>query len=313
MNFKKLKLELFHLRKAHQQYHQLNRYIFTKHFLNRRILRFNGMLERPATVSTLSVHTMLGHQHLLMALWSVASFYATSKSTGKLYLHSDGTLTARDARLLNHFFPSAEIIDPREVLVKYQEKYDRYPRIRDFRKAYQRNFFQTKLIDPFVIAESEMRLFFDIDVLWFRNSEIIEEEIRALCPHSLMMTSADVKEGAHGSFNNNVIFKDGSRLGEGYASYNGGIMLYHRDRMPAEKLADYLDRLDMTRAESWHWVEQAGYASLMENIQKLPTDRYLMKGNVTEQVVARHYTGPRRVEFYLEGLPKVRDLLWRKG
>lgn len=309
MNLKRLKLELFHLRKAHWQYHQLGEYIKNRFFLNKKILHRKEPLERPTTFQNLSIHTMLGHQHLLMALWSLGSFYAVSKSIGKLYLQSDGTLTAYDKSILRKFFPSAELVDPVEVLTKYADKFSHYPAIADFRVKYKKNFFQTKLIDPFVIPESDIRLFFDIDILWFQHSELIEREIRSDNPHSLMMTGTF--GDAEGDVDSNTVyFRDGSKLPREYSSYNGGIMLYHKNNMPAPLLTKYLETLDMTRAESWHWVEQAGYAYTLQNLQKLPVNQFPIKGKVDEGVIARHYTGPRRVEFYTEGLPKAYDLLW---
>lgn len=305
MNLKRLKLELFYLRKASSQNHQEWRYIKNKFFFANKIKKLNKEIEKPLTHDNLSIHTIFGHQHLTMALWSLGSYYAVSKCIGKLYLHSDGTLTDKDKSILNFLFPSAEMVDPRDVLIKYSDNYDQRPRIKEFRVKYKKNFFLTKLVDPLMVSNKDFRLFFDVDVLWFKNSDIIQEEILSKNPHSLMtvgILSAN-------SIENSVYFKDGSKIPRELMAYNGGVMLYHRKNFPIDKLAEYLYSVDMSRPESQHWVEQSGYAVNMENLIELPKNKYVIKGKVTSEVVARHYTSPRRVEFYTEGLPLLRDLI----
>ena len=159
MNFKKLKLEFFHIRKAFREYHQGWSYIYNKFFLSKKIISLGQRLDKPVTHQDLSIHTMLGHQHVIMAIWSLASYFSASQVSGKLYLHSDGTLTARDKSILLKFFPEAEIVDPQEVLVKYAAEYNKYPRLKAFRLKHAENFFQTKLIDPYIISDKPYRFF----------------------------------------------------------------------------------------------------------------------------------------------------------
>ena len=42
------------------------------------------------------------------------------------------------------------------------------------------------------------------------------------------------------------------------------------------------------------------------------SDKYIIKGHITDETVAKHYTGPRRVLFYTEGIPMVKKLIWRQ-
>jgi len=244
-----------------------------------------------------------------MALWSLGSYYAVARDIGRLFIHSDGTLTDNDRKLLVRFFPHATVIDPTQVLARYRDAFDRFPRLKAFRLAHRNNFFLTKLIDPWIVSERDIRLIFDIDVLWYKNSDIISHVLEEDHPHSFMMTGIQKEQGSH-AWINTVYFKDGSSLPPAYTVYNGGIMLYHKDNMPEERLSDYVERVDMTRPESQHWIEQSGYASVMQDLQVLPPEAYTIKGKVGDAVTARHYTGPRRVEFYTEGLPKAREILW---
>ncbi|OGY45187.1 MAG: hypothetical protein A2744_01370 [Candidatus Buchananbacteria bacterium RIFCSPHIGHO2_01_FULL_44_11] len=304
MNFKDIKLEFFHFRKAFLQYHQGWQYIYNKFILAKKIYRLNRVFGEEITHQNLSIHTMLGHKHVVMGLWSLCSFYIAANFSGKLYIHSDGTLTNNDQKILSKFFPQSELVDPGQVLSKYAAEYDQYPPIKKFRLEHKDNFFQTKLIDPYIISTKDIRLFFDVDILWFKNPDLIQNEIENGCPHSLMMSQL-FKSSDNPSDANTVYFKDGSKLPEKYSTYNGGIMLYSKNNFPAAKLINYLENLDMSRLESQHWVEQSGYAYNMQHLEYLPMENYPIKELVTDRVVARHYTGPRRAEFYIEGIPRI--------
>src|SRR3989338_4575937 len=132
MNMQDVKRELFQIRKAWSTYHNTLHYLRNRFVLSRSILRYHHVLEKPETAARLSIHVMLGHPHVTMALWSLGSFYAVSRSIGTLYIHSDGTLTERDREVLIRFFPRAEIVDPETALITYASAYDRFPRLKAF-------------------------------------------------------------------------------------------------------------------------------------------------------------------------------------
>ena len=60
--------------------------------------------------------------------------------------------------------------------------------------------------------------------------------------------------------------------------------------------------LDMNNNDNRHFIEQAGYSYCLKNIEPLNIGQYIVKGRVESQTVMRHYTSPRRVLFYAEGL-----------
>lgn len=309
MNWQRFQLEIFHLRKAFWQHRRGWSYLNNRFWLNRLILSHKQVLEKPVNVQDLSIHTMLGSQHLLMALWSLGSFNAVSRTRGQMYLHSDGSLTQTDTRLLLKFFPSAIIIDSRQVVKDYQLRYDQYPAIKQFRLKHADNFFVTKLLDPMMVSEKKYLLFFDIDILWFKHPDLIERELASGCPRSWMMLATPADEPGQ---SNTVYFQDGSKLPDVYSQFNGGIMLFRKENLPLSSLRTYVETIDMTRLESQHWVEQAGYAYNLQNLQPLPQLNYVIKGPATSETVAKHYTGPRRVGFYTEGLPLVKRLIWNE-
>jgi hypothetical protein len=54
-----------------------------------------------------------------------------------------------------------------------------------------------------------------------------------------------------------------------------------------------------------HFADQLGYANALLEIKKLPTQLYRIKGQVEKETVAKHYTSPRRWQFFAEGLSLI--------
>lgn len=299
MNLKKAKLEFFYLRKSFLEYQQGFKYLKNKYWLAKKILDQNKIFEKEINFEQLSIHLLTGRSHLIMLLWSLASFYQQMKIIGPLYIHSDGSLLKQDIDLIRKFFPNVRIIGPEEFLSANQDKLAKYPVIKKFRTEYSQFFLLKKLIDPYFASDKKFRLIIDSDLIWFQEPKEIEREIKNECQDSLM---AD---------NNNlcpVYFKDGIKLSDEKASYNSGMVLYQKENFDLRKLTDYLEKIDLNHFQNRHFIEQAGYASCLENLKKLPAS-YTIAGDLNKNVIMKHYTSPRRPLFYIEGIEKLRDNL----
>lgn len=299
--FKHLKLELFYLRKAFFAYKSGFRYIFNKYLLARKILNYQGVFERPTNNNDLSIHVLSCHRDLVMLIWSLFSFYQVMVSLGQLFIHSDGGLQNNDKKILKEFFPYAKIIEPEEFLEEYKSELERYPLLKKFRTEYPRYFLLKKLIDPYFVSPNPCRLIIDSDLLWFQRPVAIENELRYNCQHSLMMALKEPNPVFR------VYFKDGTRLNDELALFNSGLVLYHRKNFNLNKLTQYFEKIDINNKYNSHFIEQGGYASCLENLEKLPSDKYVIKNKVDEMTIVKHYTSPRRPFFYLEGLEKIKN------
>ncbi len=289
MNFKQLKLELFYLIRA-LRYKVGRTYFYHKYLVAPKILQSKKVFEKPITNDNLSIHLLTCHRDLVMLIWSLASFYHHSKIIGQLFIHNDDSLTDGDKEIIKKFFPSCWIVDADQVL---KSQLDNYPRLKKFRIEQKRFVLLKKFIDPYFISNKSCRLIIDSDLLWFNNPIEIKDQIDKGCIQSLMMM-ADT--------NCPVYFKDGRQSTEDLARLNSGIVLYQQNNFDLAKLESYLEALDLTNNENRHFIEQAGYSYCLKNLQALPMERYIVKGRVESQTVMRHYTSPRRVWFYAEGL-----------
>lgn len=299
MSYQNIKLEFFYWRKAFFEYKKGFKYFKNRYFLAVKILKKAEVLERPINTDNLSVHILSCHRHLIMLIWSLASFYQVMDAFGELYVHSDGTLNKKDKKILNKFFPSARIIEPQEFLEEYRGALEKYPLIKEFRFDYPQFFLLKKLIDPYFVSDKKRRLIIDSDLIWFKKPEIIEENINS--QKSLMM------QGRVGAQANHVYFKDGSRLVDKLANYNSGIVLYAKENFNLGRLIEFLEKIDLNRKENEHFIEQAGYAYSLDNLHGLPEGDYQIKDAARQQTIVKHYTAPRRPWFYLEGLELLKN------
>lgn len=301
MLLKKIKLELFYLRKALFQYQRPFKYLINKFRLAPQILKQDRIFEKPISQDNLSVHLLSCHRDLLMLIWSLASFYNSMTRIGQLYIHSDGSLTSQDKATIYKFFPSARVIQPEYLLKKHMPQLAQYPFIRAFRQDHPEYVLLKKLIDPYFISDKQRLLIIDSDLAWYRQPLALEQAIST--SKSLMMSGLDGQQGSH------VYFKNNTKLDDQLAKYNSGIVLYSKDNFSLDTLDGYLAKINTSHPANLHFIEQAGYSYVLKNLSGLSSDDYRIKLPCTHHTVMRHYTAPRRPLFYLEALDILKKSL----
>ncbi len=103
-----------------------------------------------------------------------------------------------------------------------------------------------------------------------------------------------------------MYFKLNKKINSELSKYNSGIVLYNKSSFLLDRLEDYFNKLNNDSRNN-HFIEQAGYAYCLKNLKDLDEYRYMIKGKVDEGVIMKHYTGPRRHQFYAEGLKILAD------
>ena len=294
MDLRALKFEQYMARQALKQ-GMIGDFLKYRYIMAPRILKLNKSLEKPINNNDFSIHVLTCHNDLTMCLWSLASMYKAFTQIGELYIHDDGTFTEKDRKVFNKFFPSAKIIPTELVRNKYLHKLDKYPDIKNFYLEHMDEYvFLKKLIDSLLVSNKKFHLNLDCDMLWFKQPKEIEQELISDNPKSFMMHQK--KGGCY------VYFKDGIKLDDNFAKYNAGIEFFKQSNFSLERLDEYLKKLDISKKESIYFIEQAGHAYCLENLQGLDEREYMIKGKVDNKVIMKHYTGPRRHQLYGEGL-----------
>ena len=300
MNYHDLKKDIFYLRKAFFEYHHGVKYIYNRYYFSHKILSLNRILEKAVNYPDLSIHVLVGKRDSVMMLWSLASFYEVAQMYGQLYIHSDGTLTERARGWIKRLFPSAIIIEPLEFIKHYGNTLRQYPVIEAFRTRFPQYFLLKKLIDPYFISPASCRLVIDSDLIWLARPQALNDCLDNGCKNSFM--TANLTPTAFYFQNNEV-------MDAGLSSYNSGIVLYRKQNFNLSRLTEFLNKVDTSRPQNVHFIEQAGYSYCLDKLTGLPLPAYHVKGPVTAETVVKHYTGPRRPLFYIEGIELLRRRL----
>ena len=295
----KLKREIFYLAKAFFEYKRGVDYIHHRFFVSPRIFKKNSISQKKINRSDLSIHVLTSHHDLTMLFWALASFIKVSEILGQLIIHSDGSLTPRDKKIIGRVFPTAEVIEPADFINRFEPELKKWPDLHRLRTAYPDLFLLKKLVDPFFSSAKKWHLIVDSDLLWFGSPDEIYSALNS--DWSLMMQGLAQGEG------NIVVFKDGTKLAVELAHYNSGIVLYQRDNFDLEKLNDYAAKIDPRVSRNCHFIEQAGYAYCLRNLTPLPTRKYQIKGAKNDQTIVKHYTAPRRPMFFAEGVKELKN------
>ena len=87
---------------------------------------------------------------------------------------------------------------------------------------------------------------------------------------------------------------------------NADLILFNKNSFNLDGIAEYFEHTLMD--ENYYFMEMAGFASIMAqgNLGFLPIDKYQIKGKVRQDTVMKHFTSPRRHEFYAYGIDLAR-------
>ena len=295
MNLKRLKLELFYIKKSFFEYKQGFKYLYYRFWLAKKILSSKKTFDRPINRDDFSIHLLTCHRDLVMTIWSLASFYENAQNIGQLYIHNDGSLTCKDKAVIKKFFPSAIVIEPfliKDLAIKIVGESSI---ISNFRIMNDNLVLLKKLVDPKLVSEKKFKLVIDSDLIWYKTPKILNEFFSEHKSDSLMMANNTLCP---------VYFKEG-KIDDNLSSFNSGVVLFEESKFSKNKLSEYFEKIDLDNKKNFHFIEQAAFAFCLEDLKKLPDEFYTIKNPVGTQTVLRHYTSPRRPLFYLEGVASL--------
>jgi len=270
---------------------KLVQYLYLKYFFAPKIFRSSKKLSHPGT-ENFSIHVLTGKRDIVILAWALASLYDTMDKMGQVYIHSDGSLTSKHQKNILKIFPHIQIVLPEQLEGKFEE----FPTIKKIRESMEGFFLIRKLVDPMIISETDVRFITDSDVLFFKKPAEVIEAIKDSGNISLAMQMRTECP---------VFFKDGSVLDSNLGKVNTGIVIYHKKNISLNDIEEYVKSLNLTDARNSHFIEQAGYAYCLKNLQVLSVETYKIKGKVDDKTIVRHYTSPRRHMMYLEGIKRL--------
>lgn len=244
-----------------------------------------------------SVHMLCQESDVQMLEWSIRSFLKHSDMFPRIIIHDDGSMTRKSAKILEKRFSNLKVIfkaDARNMLKNHQGY---TTLVRNFDE--QGHKVSLQLIDCYLLSDTEKVMLLDGDVLFFNRPTEVIDFIQDRTPYDAMVSKQ------YGTYDLKVKkeYSDKYHLVERQAGLmNPGLILINKSAFPWERFIEFLENTE--RAYGDYFLPMSGWGCLIAqtNYAFLPEDRYIMKGRPIETTVMKHFTNPRRHEFYAYGI-----------
>ena len=255
-------------------------------------------------VDGIEIHMLCRKKDADMLAWSLTSFIRQSGICPKVIIHDDGTFDKDTVSKLEYRFPELEILSFEKADELVKNMADLSPRLLEHRNNGHK--LVHKLIDIFLLTQSEKVMILDSDILFFNRPDEILEFIYENSGHDSLITK---NSGRYDLGLSENYFKKYEFLKNNADFMNSGIILYKKNKIDLDKLLEYFE--NTRRAPGDYLVEMSGWACLIAQtkFRFLSPDRYPIKGKLNSNAVMKHFTNPRRHEFYIYGIDKVRKAI----
>lgn len=253
-------------------------------------------------VDSVEIHMLCQKKDAMMLAWSLSSFISQTGICPKIIVHDDGSFDQKTTDKLESKFPELKVL----FLEKANELINNIgglsPKLLEYRNHGHKLIY--KLIDIFLLSHSNKVMVLDSDVLFFNRPEEIFKFING-------DSDSDSLISRHDGTYNLMLRPDYSTkydILKNEAGYmNSGIILYKKDKIGYNKLLEYFE--NTLREPGDYFVEMTGWSSLIAQtkFKFLTKERYIIKGKSEAETIAKHFTSPRRHEFYIYGIDMVRE------
>ena len=263
----------------------------------------------------LEIHSLLGHRHVGMCLWSIKSLLHHANQGYSVVLHDDGSLDDADVNKLDRHLPGMRLFRKPEADRLMQKKVARYPLVSRYRFGElgqtdwgrRMSIFSLKLLDFSLLSDAAKILVLDTDVLFFHRPDALIHWVEDIENHETLYC----QEVYCPRLNHSRKVVGFERKDEIPFGFNSGLICLDRNVMDLDRLDAWLER-NRTEVDSLYTFEQRAYNHLVYRDDQphhaLP-ESYSFNYNDAD-CVATHF-GIKSLFF--ENLGRVQELLRSQG
>jgi len=275
------------------------RYLVNKFWNSKKI--YNFKLPDCKQTDNFEIHFLCQKKDSDMLAWSLTSFIVASGICPKVIVHDDGSFDQKTRDKLEHKFPELTVLSLKKADELISNMAGLSPKLLEYRKHGHKLIY--KLIDIFLLSRSDKVMVLDSDVLFFGCPGEILKFINEDAGYDSLISRHDgtynlmLKPDYLSKYN---ILKNEANF------MNSGIILYKKDKTRTGQLLEYFE--NTLRKPGDYFVEMTGWGSLIAQTKFdfLAKEGYIIKGKPESGTVAKHFTSPRRHEFYIYGIDMVK-------
>lgn len=302
MILKKLKVELFFIRRLFSQKYSFIDYF--NYFKNKLFSDFflSKLPKYECSINDdFEVHILCQKNDIGMLEWALKSFLYFSKLCPNIIVHDDGSFDKKSASVLESKFRNLRVLFKAEADQLIKD----YPGLSDDIRKYRDNgpSIILEFFDLFLLSKAKKVMVCDSDILFFKRPDEIINFINGKIQLDALVSCQ------YGTYDLmvNKEYEQKYKLREKRVGFmNSGLILLNRENLTLDMFVDYFRN---TRREMKdYFLGMAGWGSLISqvNFDFLPADTYIIKNRPNENTVMKHFTSPRRYDFYAYGIDIVR-------
>jgi len=254
------------------------------------------------------VHLLTCARDVLLALWSLKSFYYHSGLTTQLVIHDDGTLSDDMARIFREHFVNCEIIRKKDSDIEMKRYLSGHECCQKYRHESSLAH-ALKLFDFVYYSRAREILLLDSDVLFFgkpaemlgymkaKKGFFMNDYMDDYClPIDLLQTS--LHTAVCGRCNSGILYVPDKTM-------------YDISTIESFLRIVYENWSQVNRIPEIFWIEQTAWAILLSKQEgvfvRLPTAYQIASEPITHETIAHHFVrGGVRNDFYTKGLREVK-------
>lgn len=275
------------------------RYLINKFWNSGKI--YNLKLSEYKFIDSVEIHMLCQKKDSNILAWSLTSFIKTSGICPKIIVHDDGSFDQNTMEKLEKRFPELVVLPLKRADELIKNMTGLSPELLEYRERGHKLIY--KLVDIFLLSQAEKVMVLDSDVLFFNYPQEIMEFIHGNSNYDSLISKHD---GTYDLKMSDDYLKKYNILNNSANYMNSGIILYNKGKIELGKLLEYFE--NTKRRPEDYFVEMSGWACLIAQTKFnfLSPVQYHIKGKPNQNTIAKHFTSPRRHEFYIYGMDLVK-------
>lgn len=278
------------------------KYLVNKFWVSKKI--FNLKLPECKPIGGIEIHMLCQKKDSNMLAWSLVSFINKSGICPKVVVHDDGSFDQDTVDKLERKFPELTVLPLKKANKLINNMTGLSPKLLEYRNRGHKLIY--KLTDIFILSQAEKIMVLDSDVLFFDYPQEILEFINGNSNYDSLISKHD---GIYDLQLSDNYLKKYNILKNDADYMNSGIIMYNKGEIGLDKLLEYFENTQ--RKPGDYFVEMSGWGCLIAQtkFKFLPPEKYHIKSKPDHNTIAKHFTNPRRHEFYIYGIDMVRKAI----
>lgn len=301
---KRIKVELYLIsRLLNPKYSPVCRFnlkCYSQYFKNRFLGDFLASKATPIRFSPRSdfeLHMLSQGGNLWMLICSLRSFLYHSQLYPKIVIHDDGSMDKRSIEILKNKFSGLEVILRKEADDMIFNKLGLPDKIKEARKS--KNNLILRVVDFPLLSRANKIMIMGDDILFFKRPQEIIDFVEGRSTYRALISeqSGDYDLGL------DEYYTSKHQLTEKRVGYmNADLIVFERNIFTVDKILEFFEH--SIKGPDYYFSEMAAMGSIISqsNFSFLPKDKYHIKSAVNENTVAKHFTGPRRQDYFAYGI-----------